>query len=38
MPASGFVIQARVLLLLNNNLHPMLHAGDCFVGVFLAGC
>lgn len=29
-------IQARILILLNSNLYPMLYAGNCLMGVILA--
>ena len=34
---SELALQAGVLLLFDSNLHPVLHAGDCIVGVVLVG-
>lgn len=37
MPEGGPAIQARVQLLPDPDLHPVLHVGHCVVGVVLAG-
>lgn len=36
LPQSRSTIQARILILLNSNLYPMLYAGNCLMGVILA--
>lgn len=36
LPQSGFAFQTRILILLDSNLHAMLHVGHRLVGVILA--